>query len=358
MNLKLLFYINILGGGGAERVIVNLSNYFASKTGTEVVLVASYPVKEQYEVNDGVDLRYLVPMQTNDAYFKKNLRYIKELRSIIKNEQPDVTLAFMPEPNFRLLIASIGLKCKKIVSVRNAPEREYASFFYKVLAKILYRCTDMVVFQTNEAKKFFSKKIQKKSVVIMNQVNEKFFDTAIVKRRKDIVTIGRLTEQKNHKLLICSFSKICDKIEDNLIIYGEGPLRDDLTDFIKEKGLTGRVFLPGYTSDVIGSIKDAKVFVLSSDYEGMPNALLEAMALGIPCVSTDCPCGGPREIIKNGENGFLVPTNNADVLAKKMFELVNNEDLQKEFSQKARESAEKFKPNKIFVEWEKVLLNK
>ncbi|MBE6813823.1 MAG: glycosyltransferase family 4 protein [Ruminococcaceae bacterium] len=355
--MKLLFYINTLGGGGAERVIVNLSNYFSRNSTNEVVLVASYPNENEYFIDSTVKKVYLSEERNEDSFLKRNFCCIRELRRIIKAEKPDTALAFMAEPNFRLLLSTFGLSLRKIISVRNDPIREYGNFVYRILSKFLFKYSDLVVFQTQEAKQFFSKKIQKKSAIIMNQVNEKFFATDIVNKRKEIVTVGSFKAQKNHKMLIEAFSKISDKITDNLIIYGEGKLREELEGLIEEKGLTERVFLPGHTSDVIGSIKGAKVFVLSSDYEGMPNALLEAMALGVPCVSTDCPCGGPREIINDAENGFLVPVSDEDFLAKKMLELINNEELQNKFSRNARKSAEKFKPDKIFCEWEKVLLN-
>lgn len=356
--MKLLFYTNVLGGGGAERVMVNLANYFANQMNAEIFLFASYPYETEYEISDNVTVKYLDSDISEDSFFRKNYNYIKQLRSFIKEASPDVVLSFLPESNIRVLVASMGLGIKKVVSIRNNPKQEYSNFFYRILAKSLYGFADAIVFQTQEQREFFPKNIQKKSVIIMNQVNEKFFKTDIVEERKNIVAVGRLYEQKNYKLLIEAFSKISNQITDNLIIYGDGPLREELLEIIREKNLTERIILAGRTSDVIGAIKNAKVYVLSSDYEGMPNALLEAMALGLPCISTDCPCGGPREIISDGENGFLVPVNNADSLAEKMLELVKNEELQKEFSKKARESAERFKPEKIFLEWEKVLLNK
>lgn len=356
-EMKLMFHTRILGGGGAERVLVNLANDFTKKTGNEVVLVAMHPIKNEYEISENVRVKYLFPKRYEGSVLKRDFYWVRRLRRIINEENPDAVLAFLPIPCLSVLVSSIGQKCKIVLSVRSDPKFEYPNFILRVLAKTLYRFADTVVFQTQEQREFFPKKVQKKSVIIMNQVKEKFFQTDIVNCRKNIVTTGRLLEEKNQKMLIEAFAKISDKITDNLIIYGEGKLRKELEDIVKEKDLIGRVFLPGHTQDVIGSIKGAKMFVLSSDCEGMPNALLEAMALGIPCISTDCPCGGPREIITNGENGFLVPVNDADSLAEKMLELINNEELQNKFSKEARESATKFKPDKIFCEWEKVLLN-
>ena len=354
--MKLLFHIGLLGGGGAERVMVNLANYFTKESKNEVLLIALYPIENEYEISGNVRVKYLFSERYVGSVFKRDFHSVSQLRKTINEEKPDIVLAFLPIPCLRILVSAIGQKCKTILSVRSDPNFEYYNFFHKVLARTLYGFADVVVFQTQEARAFFPKRIQKKSVIIMNQVNEKFFEADIVNDRKDVVALGRLIKGKNFEMLIEAFSKIYDKITDNLIIYGEGPLREELEVLIKEKGLTERVFLPGHTQDVINSIKGAKAFVLSSDYEGMPNALLEAMALGVPCISTDCPCGGPREIITDGENGFLVPVNDAVSLAEKLLELINNEELKNKFSEEARESAEKFKPDKIFNEWENVLL--
>ncbi len=356
--MKLVFHTIVLGGGGAERVMVNLANSFARKTENEVVLVAMRKVKNEYEIDENVKVKYLFSEQCEDTGLNRNFNWIRNLRKIINEENPDVILAFLPGPCLSVLVSSIGRKCRTILSVRSEPKYEYPDFWLRILAKMLYRFADTVVFQTKEQQDFFPKSVQKKAAIIMNQVNEKFFEVGIVNSRKDIVTSGRMFKEKNHKMLIEAFSKISDKVTDNLIIYGEGPLREELECLIKEKGLTERVFLPGHTEDIIDCVKGAKMFVLSSDCEGMPNALLEAMALGVPCISTDCPCGAPREIINDGENGFLVPVNDANFLAGKMLELINNERLQNKFSRKARESATKFKPDKIFLEWEKVILNK
>lgn len=312
--MKILFYINAIHHGGAERVMANLAKRFAGSC-NKVILVTSFRDEWEYPLDSAIDRINLID-EIPVGFLKRNILIAKKLRSCIKNEKPDVIVSFMAEPNFRMLLATIGIKCRKIISVRNDPNKEYPNFLFKSLAKTLYNLADGVVFQTEDAMKWFPKSIQKKSRIIMNQVDEVFFNTPLAEERHDIVTTGRLTAQKNHKMLIRAFSQIAGEIDDNLIIYGEGELRDELESLVKDLGLEERVFLPGATKNVPEALSKAKLFVLSSDYEGMPNALLEAMAMGLPCISTDCPCGGPRMVIRNGENGFLFPVGNEEKLCE------------------------------------------
>ena len=128
-------------------------------------------------------------------------------------------------------------------------------------------------------------------------------------------------------------------------------MEQELRDLINELGLEGRVILAGQSSNVPRDIKAAKIFVLPSDFEGMPNALLEAMALGLCCISTDCPCGGPRAVIEDGVNGCLVPVGDEDALCKAMQQLLDDGDKRREMALRARESAQQFSPEMIFEKW-------
>lgn len=150
-----------------------------------------------------------------------------------------------------------------------------------------------------------------------NAVKEEFYQVERTPVRGEIVTCGRLTEQKNHKLLIDAFAEV-QKIYPfaTLKIYGEGVLREKLQNQIDSLNLNEKVFLMGATNDVAKALQTADLFVLSSDYEGMPNALMEAMAAGVPCISTDCPCGGPRELFGEDASDKLVPCNDSAQLAE------------------------------------------
>ena len=138
-----------------------------------------------------------------------------------------------------------------------------------------------------------------------------------------------------------------------LLIYGSGPLEKELKSYVKHLNLENKVIFKGEVDDIKTAIYKAKMFVLASDYEGMPNALMEAMALGVPCISTDCPCGGPKYLIKNEDNGLLVPIKNNNELTKAMLKLLDNENLSNKISRNAFLNSRKYEPNKICLLWEK-----
>lgn len=348
---KIVFYINAIHHGGAERVICNLATQFSERQ-YECVLLTSFIDEWEYKYGEKVrrDSLFDRPIK---GFLKRNICLISELRHRLREEDPDVLISFMAEPNFRAIISAMGLKTKVIVSVRNDPNKEYPNFFMRILAKTLYRKATGIIFQTEDAKRWFPTSIQRKAAVIYNQVDTAFYETVYEGERHNIVTTGRLVPQKNHKMLIKAFSMIADKIPDDLYIYGDGELRSELEMLIRELNMERRVFMPGSIKNVADTIKSAKLFVLSSDYEGMPNSLMEAMALGLPCISTDCPCGGPRMLLeKRVGNDILLPVGRPDLLAKAMLKLLECDELRNRTGKILRESAALFFPDNVYHIWE------
>jgi len=176
--IKILFYINTISNGGAERVIVNLANSFSEKD-YEVVLVTSHYSSNEYPLKSKVKRLTLEKTNLKQSFFKKNITRVYRLRKICKQERPDIVVSFMAEANFRAIIATMFLGIKTLISVRNDPNKEYSKKIYRLLAKLLYPFASGLVFQTEEAKKWFSKRIQKKSKVILNHVDEKFYQTGL-----------------------------------------------------------------------------------------------------------------------------------------------------------------------------------
>lgn len=346
--MKIMFYINSIRHGGAERVMSNLATML-SKKDNECILVTSFRGDNEYSLGDSVRRIALFEEKPRSNFLKRNAVLIRSLRKCLKEEKPDVLISFMAEPNFRAILASVGLKNKTLISIRNDPKKEYPNTVTRILAKTLYRSADGIVFQTKDAKKWFPKAIQKKSRIIFNQVDEIFYNTVYDGERHDIVTTGRLVPQKNHKMLIRAFASIADQVTDNLIIYGEGDLRDELEALIAKLHMENRIILPGVIKNVPNTIKSARLFVLSSDYEGMPNSLMEAMALGLPCISTDCPCGGPRELFGESLNKNLVAVGNESELAQMMLNVLCTQ--QKEIEVKTKERAQLFLPTRIYTDW-------
>ena len=347
----LLFYINSIHGGGAERVIIQLAHDFA-KAGYRAILVTSFVDEgKEYAVPENVERLSIEDVEIKQSRLKKNISRISALRKIIKREKPVAVISFMAEPNFRAVIATRGLKTKLIVSVRNDPNREYDGRLGRFIGRHILMHADGCVFQTEDAKQWFSRKLQAKSQVIMNDVKEEFFRVER-KNPHNIVSVGRLSEQKNHSLLIRAFAKIADKYpEEKLLIYGTGTLKDELNQQIETFDLKERVILMGSTQDVPSVLASAKIFSLSSDYEGMPNCLMEALAAGVPSISTDCPCGGPRALIKDGEDGLLIPVGDEDAMAQALDRLLADFGYSESLGRKAKENAKKFHPDKIFKEW-------
>lgn len=352
--MKILFCIGNLSKGGAERVVANLCNYLIKED--ETTIVTTKGKKSEYNLDERIKINCLENEEANKNFILKNIERIKKLQKIVKNENPDIIISFLPEPSYRILFLKIfNHKLKVIVSVRNDPKVEYKSILSKCVMKILYPLANGFVFQTQEAQEYFCRNIQKKSIIIPNPIKEEFIcEPYIGEREKIIVTVGRLEEQKNHKMLIEAFSKLSEEFSEyKLIIYGEGSLRKELEKQIKDLKLLNRVLLPGQVDNIKEKIYKASLFVLSSKYEGMPNALMEAMALGIPCISTDCPCGGPRFLIKNGDNGYLVNINNVEELANTIKKVVKSD--QTKVSKNANKITIKLNPKNINNKWKKYI---
>lgn len=349
--MRIMFYINTIHHGGAERVLVNLANLF-SDTCNECIFVTSFREAKEYNLNSNIHRKSLYESKIKKNFFFRNFCLVKSLRKFIKEEKPDIVISFMAEPNMRTIVACMGLATKKIISVRNDPEKEYPNLVFRFFAKSLYSFADGIVFQTEDAKKWFSKRIQNKSKIILNPIDPVFFETSYNGNRENIVSVGRLVEQKNHKLLIKAFSNISNDIDDNLIIFGEGKLKAELEELIREKKLEKRVILAGITNDIPNAIKKAKLFVLSSNYEGLPNSLMEAMSLGIPVISTDCPCGGPKMLLSSVNTNLLVEQQNEHELSVAMKRILLDRPYANEVSLAVKKQAQLFSTNTVFEAWQ------
>lgn len=344
--------------GGANRVIANLTEYFSSKK-YEVILINDIeprPEVKTYKVSNKVRRFFLDENKKYSNNITKQFKRIYTLRKLVKKENIDVVVSFMGPPNYRMLLATIGMKTKKVVSVRNDPYREYGYGYRKVVARVIFRLTDACVFQTNDAKQYFPKSVQRKSKVIFNPVNTKFYNVCWKATEKSIAIVGRLQEQKNPLLVLEAFESIANEFpEYKLVYYGDGDLKDEIIKKSSMKNLENRVILHGRVSDVENYLAKSYIYVLSSDYEGMPNALMEAMAVGVPCISTNCPCGGPRSLIQDEKQGVLVPCKDVNALANAMRELLKDEKLRQEMSLAERKRANEFAPDIVFKQWESFL---
>lgn len=350
--MKMMFYVATLHGGGAERVMVNLANEFSEKK-NDVYLVTDYIFDDEYEIQKDVK-RQILKNYNGKSRIAKNLVQICSLRKLIKNIRPNVIISFLPENNIRAHFANININVKHVVSLRNSPKKVFSSSASGKLVQYVFKKADTIIVQTDDAKRWIEQNLHRKANIIMNQVDESFFK---IKRneKNNIIAVGKFLPQKNHALLIHAFSIIADQINENLIIYGEGKLREKYQSLIHELNMDSRIFLPGFSDNMQEIYAECKLFVLSSDYEGMPNVLLEAMAAGTPCISTNCPCGGPKMIIKDGINGCLVECNDSLALAETILFCLKNDEIRKKMGENASKTAQAFKPDTIFKTWEKIL---
>lgn len=357
--MNIVFNLGALHKGGAERVVSNLSNFF-SRNENNVSIITTIESNSDYYIDSNVKIFYLDKDNYKKNFLIKNIKRIKNMKKILKKLKPDIVVSFLPEPSYRILFLKLfNRKMKVIVSVRNDPKIEYKSIFNRMVMKLLYPIADGFVFQTEDAKKYFNNKIQKRSRVIPNPIKEEFINRERYTEEKEniIVSVGRLEKQKNQSLLIDAFYDISDKfLNYKLIIYGEGSLRKELENKIKKLNMQNKIFLPGNVDNIQEKIEKAKLFVMTSDYEGMPNALMEAMALGLPCISTNCPCGGPKYLIKDKEDGILVKVNDKEELVNSINYLLKNPEVAKKFGINAiNKISKELNPDKINKEWEKYI---
>lgn len=352
------FFISSLNKGGSERVLLNLAEYFY-REGYRVTIVTQRKAENEYAVSEGI-ARILSDITEEETKRSRTANFCSrfmKLRSIWKREKPDLILSFIGKNNIMAILTSLFLHIPIVVSVRGEPELEYYSGPLRITARIVFRLADGIVLQTSRCMEFFPKKVREKSIILKNSLNPAFIrENYTGEREKRIVAVGRVDANKNHEMIIRAFAEIADEYpEYTLTIYGEGDKRQSLIEMAHDLGLSDRIGLPGAVTNVAEEIYKASVFVLSSYSEGMPNALLEAMALGIPVISTDCPPGGPRELIVHGENGLLTPIGDWKKMAENLQELLNNIDYAKKMGENAAKVKEAFHPEMINRTWKNYL---
>lgn len=360
MAKTIALYISSLCKGGAERVIANLAEYF-SREGYRVVLVTSRVAETEYEVPQNI-IRIIseppVVQLQNGRLSNFRVRF-HTLRNIWKEEKPDVILSFIGKNNMMAILTSFGLKIPVAVSVRGEPAEEYYSKALRFMARNLFRMADRVILQTKQCFSFFPMGVRKKAVILRNPINPSFFRERYEgEREKTIVAVGRIDENKNHEMLIRAFAGIANEFPQyRLIIYGEGDKRKDLQELVLRLGLQDRIMLPGSIDSVGDAIYKARVFVLPSNTEGMPNTLIEAMLMGLTVVSTDCPCGGPAELIEHGINGLLTPVGDVEKMRENLRFLLKNLQIADKMGINAMKTGDIYRPERVYGEWQNCLEN-
>ena len=340
LGKKFLFLIHSLNGGGAERVMSVLCSQLAMR-GHEVHLGLFKRTDNDYPLNENVKIHMLSDKKRGSGSLGNSKHRIDQYSSLIKDIKPDFVVPFMGTVVIESYLASRFKKTTFIATVRVDPVLAAYSNAQKKMLSLIYSFSDAVFVQNEMQKQYFSEKTQKKTFVVFNPVSEAFLEH-LHKNEGDIIRIatsGRLSEQKNHKMLIDAIGLVAEKHpEVSLTIYGDGKLREKLDAYILEKKLENNVKMFGRANDMCSELLNNDMFVMSSNYEGMPNALLEAMALGMPCVSTDCRTG-PSDMIEPYESGILVPIKNAEKMAEAISYMIENPETAHEMGKEARRFA-------------------
>lgn len=358
---SIAFHLNCLCQGGAERVVSNLANRFAQE-GIKVYVATEWYDENEFELDERVT-RVHVGLREGDekkSRVTKFLLRVKYLKEFVKEYQPDVLVAFAHRANYRALMAAGNSKIPVVISVRINPIGYYDAFSDTIQIKWLFPKAAGCVFQTQEQREFFKPYLQDNSTIIMNPINPKYFAVSRSKTPdKCVVHHARLVDFKNQPMLVRAFLKVHDKHPDyELKIYGPDSLdgtKEILEKIIADNNAESFVHLMGPCSTLDEEIPKGEIYAYSSDYEGMPNSLLEAMAMGMPVVATDCPCGGPAAVIRDGENGYLIPVGDEDALADRMNTLIENKELADKMGQKAKEIEQIASIDAIFEQWKNYL---
>lgn len=358
---SIAFHLNCLCQGGAERVVSNLANRFASE-GYTVYVATEWQDENEFELDPRVT-RVHVGLRKEDEHknrIAKFLLRVKYLKEFVKKYEPDVLVAFAHRANYRALMAAGGSKTPVVISIRINPIGYYDAFSDTVQIKWLFPKAAGCVFQTADQKEWFKPYLQDNSRIIVNPVNPKYFGASRVENpEKTVMHHARLVDFKNQPMLVRAFLKVHEKHPDyQLKIYGPDSMdgtKEILEKLIADNKAQDFIHLMGASDSLEKEIIKGEIYAYSSDYEGMPNSLLEAMAMGMPVVSTDCPCGGPRAVIEDGKNGFLIPVGDEDALADRMNRLIEDKELASSFGREAKKIKEKAGEDAIFLQWKEYL---
>lgn len=372
---KVLFYIHSLNKGGAERVLLTIADEIVKSDEYKAVILTDTVDETEYELSD--NLRRIVI--DKDGHMSA-LSRLKAIRHHVKREAPDKIVVFMLSSVIRAVLALTCTGYRVIGAVRSNPYDDYSKG--KKRALLLWACgrCERIVCQTEYQKEFFGERLRDKCIVISNPIFREFADKATAlgirdneilskednsmdtgERTRDasyekIVATGRLYDYKNHRLLIDAFARIASTYPDAyVVIYGEGPYREQLQARISELALEERVLLPGDSDHVAADIEDAMIYVLPSDTEGLPNALMEAMALGLPVIATDCPCGGPKSLIEDGVNGILTPVGDVRAMEEALIRLMSDAKLRADMGRRARDIIKTNSVELITDKWKQIL---
>ena len=338
----LLIMISSMKREGSQKVACLIASGLEEEC--DVTVLCGNRREDSFAVDERVKIETMPPFHY-DLFRILSAFYVKKIK---KSFGIDVSFSMLFGMNVLNVITRTGERV--IVSERNDPRRAYPKRF--IFTKFIYTFADHVVFQTEEVRSMYSRRVRAHSSILPNPVSVSCM--AGESRGKRVVNAARLHKNKNQELLIRAFARFHEAHpEYTLTIYGEGEEEQKLRALTEQLGIEKQVQFPGNVPDLHEQIRDAGFFVLSSDTEGMPNALLEAMMMGLPCISTDCT--GSADVIDPEENGLLVPRGDEEALAAAMTRFAEDPDFAKKMAEGAKRTAAAFEKTKALEEWKKLL---
>lgn len=353
--MDLLFILPNIGYGGASKILAFVANSLSKSESYHINIL----VYENTDILQDIDSRvkiHFITKKFNKVVIKR-LQYLREIYAAVKEINPDLIISFLNFPNLYSVIVGKLLSIPVIISERGDPYQRKKKFDH--CFDIIYNMADGAVFQTPGAKSYFGKKLQKRSIVIPNPIvrNHNNITRHQVNDSHKIAFVGRFElKQKRQDIMLRSFAYVKEKYPDaELNFYGNGPDEEYAKSLADKLGVGRSVIFHGYTKDVCKEIADSEVFVMTSDYEGIPNALIEAMMIGMPVVSTDCSPGGAKLLIKDNYNGIIVKQGDSKEVSDAVIRIFSSPELKKHLSQNAEKLDEDFLPDKIIKQWEEYI---
>jgi GalNAc-alpha-(1->4)-GalNAc-alpha-(1->3)-diNAcBac-PP-undecaprenol alpha-1,4-N-acetyl-D-galactosaminyltransferase len=359
---RLTLVVPSLELGGAEHVVAQMANHWAALGDQVTVITLSNAESDTYSLHSAVTRIALNAMRESRGAFdavSQNLSRVRLLRHTIARSEPQSVISFTDRMNVLTVLACRPLRIDTVISERIDPSRYAIGRTWSWLRRRVYPLARALIVQTERVRDQMLGVMRGRPIYVIPNAVFAPPKGSSVARDSDgprwIVAVGRLTSQKGFDLLIEAFSQIFERYPDwSLKILGEGPARAALEQLIASKRLAGRVLLAGWQRDPTTVLRQAELFVLSSRFEGFPNALLEAMACGLASISFDCE-SGPAEIVRDGVDGLLIPPEDTAALAAAMERLITDEALRHRLGSEALRVVERFGVEQYFARWEAVL---
>ncbi len=347
---KILIFVQHMTDGGAERVLSELISAWHKKN-TQLIVVETAPemFQNSYYLPEGVQI---IKFHNSKIKLLKYMNiYISMIR--IMHRHPDASaLAFTEAMVLKVALMLPFVKNRIVLSLRNDPYSTPDSKWFRRLRDWAFLKADACVFQTPDAMNYFPQQVKAKSVIIPNPINPDIPEAYTGTREKKIVAAGRLSPQKNFKMLIQAYAMLHKDYPDYpLIIFGRGEEEDKLKQLAADLHVSDAVSFPGFSDHIYQDIQKSALYVSCSDYEGISNSMLEALVLGIPSVVTDCPAGGARLAITDYENGILVPVGDTKSLYVAMKYMLDHPEEANRMGRNAVKIRERWPVDKIADLW-------